>query len=96
MSVAAVVFAFVFFRDTKKSPGNVWFLSIVLFVGSAAVFFSFLNNILEIRIDAFKTLTQLRRPLPKKTKDIGIWMPIINAVSKLGILTNVRNWFLFI
>ena len=34
--------------------------------------FAFLNNVLEIRIDAFKVLTQLRRPLPKKAKDIGI------------------------
>ena len=33
--------------------------------------FSYLNNMFEIRIDAFKTLTQLRRPVAKKTKDIG-------------------------
>jgi anoctamin-1 len=54
-------------------------------------FFSYLNNIFEIRIDAFKTLTQLRRPVAKKAKDIGIWLPIIYVVSKLGILTNVKQ-----
>lgn len=33
--------------------------------------FSLINNILEIKIDAFKILTQFKRPLPKKAQDIG-------------------------
>ena len=42
---ALYVFAFVFFRDTSAGhSGNVWFLSIVLFVGSALVFMSFVIN----------------------------------------------------
>lgn len=53
--------------------------------------FAFLNNILEIRIDAFKVLTQLKRPLPKPAKDIGIWLPILNIISKLGVITNVNT-----
>lgn len=50
--------------------------------------FALINNIVEIRIDAFKILTQLKRPLPKKAQSIGIWSPIISAVSKLGVITN--------
>lgn len=50
--------------------------------------FAFLNNILEIRIDAFKVLTQLQRPIPRQAKDIGIWLPILNIISKLGVITN--------
>lgn len=50
--------------------------------------FSFINNIIEIRIDAFKILTQMKRPIPMKAQSIGIWLPIISAVSKLGIITN--------
>ena len=42
---AVYVFAFVFFRDTSAGrSGNAWFLSIVLFVGSALVFASFVTN----------------------------------------------------
>ncbi len=42
---ALYVFAFVFFRDTSAGhTGNIWFLSIVLFVGSALVFMSFVIN----------------------------------------------------
>jgi hypothetical protein len=51
--------------------------------------FAFLNNIIEIRVDAFKVLTQLKRPLPKKAQDIGIWLPILNAISIIGVITNV-------
>jgi hypothetical protein len=50
--------------------------------------FAFLNNVIEIRIDAFKFLTQLRRPLPRKAKDIGIWLSILSAISKLGVISN--------
>lgn len=50
--------------------------------------FAFLNNMLEIRIDAFKVLTQLQRPIPRPAKDIGIWLPILNTISKLGVITN--------
>ena len=44
---------------------------------------------MEIRIDAFKVITQLKKPLPKKAQDIGIWLPILNAISKIGVITNV-------
>lgn len=71
---------------------------VVLFVVAFPLgpLFAFLNNILEIRIDAFKVLTQLKRPLPKKAQDIGIWLPILNTISKLGVITNVLTSSSFI
>jgi hypothetical protein len=33
--------------------------------------FAFLNNIVEIKIDSYKFLIQLKRPLPRKAQDIG-------------------------
>ena len=73
--------------------------------------FALFNNIMEIRIDGFKFLTQLRRPLPKRAQHIGqfkrllylpcckpsslywffvsgVWLPILNTISKLGVITN--------
>ena len=50
--------------------------------------FALLNNLLEIRIDAFKALTQLRRPLPRPAKDIGVWLPILTFIAKLAVITN--------
>ena len=49
---------------------------------------SLLSNLFEIRIDAFKTLTQMRRPLSKRSKDIGVWLPILDIVSKIGIVSS--------
>ena len=46
--------------------------------------FAFLNNVLEIRIDAFKVITQFRRPLPKRAQDIGC---LLNFISFISILT---------
>lgn len=33
-----------------------------------------LNNVIEIRLDAYKFVTQWRRPLPSQAKDIGKWI----------------------
>ena len=36
-----------------------------------APFFAFLNNVVEIKLDAYKFVTQLRRPWAQKAEDIG-------------------------
>lgn len=48
---------------------------ITLFVAAfpLAPLFALLNNILEIRVDSNKFVTQLRRPLARRAEDIGIW-----------------------
>ena len=51
--------------------------------------FSYINNLVEIRIDAFKVLTQYKRSLPKKAENIGYWLPILETVSILSIIINV-------
>lgn len=38
-----------------------------------AAFWAVINNILEIRADAFKLCTVFRRPMSKRVKDIGAW-----------------------
>ncbi|RNA15794.1 anoctamin-5-like isoform X2, partial [Brachionus plicatilis] len=50
--------------------------------------FSLMNNVIEIRIDAFKILTQYKRPLPKKAQDIGMWHRILSTISNLAVITN--------
>ena len=67
------------------------FITLFVVAFPLAPLFAFLNNIIEIRVDAFKVLTQLRRPLPKKAQDIGIWLSILNALSRLGVIVNVRK-----
>lgn len=52
--------------------------------------FAFLNNLIEIKIDSVKFLTKVKRPSATKAYDIGIWLTIINTISKLGVILNVR------
>uniref|UniRef100_A0A914ZLA4 Anoctamin n=1 Tax=Parascaris univalens TaxID=6257 RepID=A0A914ZLA4_PARUN len=63
---------------------------VTLFVSAfpLAPLFALLNNIMEIRLDAYKFLITTRRPLPERAKDIGIWLPILDGISKAAVLIN--------
>ncbi|KAK9876029.1 hypothetical protein WA026_011144 [Henosepilachna vigintioctopunctata] len=47
-----------------------------------------LNNIAEIRLDAYKMVTQARRPLAEKTEDIGAWEGILRAITYAAVVSN--------
>ncbi|XP_026871654.2 anoctamin-2b isoform X2 [Electrophorus electricus] len=61
-----------------------------LFVASfpLAPLFALLNNIIEIRLDAKKFVTELRRPDAVRAKDIGIWYNILSGMCKFSIIIN--------
>ncbi|KAK2920126.1 anoctamin-5b isoform X2 [Channa argus] len=63
---------------------------ITLFVASfpLAPLLALFNNILEIRVDAWKFTTQFRRPVASKARNIGAWQEILNAVAILSVVTN--------
>lgn len=50
--------------------------------------FALLNNMLEIRLDAFKFTQAQRRPVYEPAKDIGLWLDILSFLSNLGVLCN--------
>lgn len=61
---------------TVSAPSAViQFGFVTLFVASfpLAPLFALLNNIIEIRLDAKKFVTELRRPVAVRAKDIGEW-----------------------
>lgn len=63
---------------------------ITLFVASfpLAPLLALLNNILEIRVDAWKLTTQFRRPFAAKAHSIGVWQDILNSMAVLSVVTN--------
>uniref|UniRef100_A0A4W6ETZ2 Anoctamin n=1 Tax=Lates calcarifer TaxID=8187 RepID=A0A4W6ETZ2_LATCA len=63
---------------------------VTLFVASfpLAPLFALLNNIIEIRLDAKKFVTELRRPVAARAKDIGIWYNILRGVAKVAVIIN--------
>uniref|UniRef100_A0A670JFE5 Anoctamin n=1 Tax=Podarcis muralis TaxID=64176 RepID=A0A670JFE5_PODMU len=63
---------------------------VTLFVASfpLAPLLALMNNLLEIRIDAWKITTQFRRIVPQKAQDIGAWQPIMQGIALLAVVTN--------
>lgn len=56
---------------------------------------AFLNNLLELRSDAFKMTVHNRRPIPSRTDTIGPWLDALTFLSWLGALTNSALVYLF-
>ncbi|XP_041416945.1 anoctamin-5 isoform X2 [Xenopus laevis] len=63
---------------------------ITLFVASfpLAPLLALLNNILEIRVDAWKLTTLFKRPVAAKAHSIGVWQEILNSIAILSVVTN--------
>ncbi|XP_067356072.1 anoctamin-5 isoform X3 [Channa argus] len=63
---------------------------ITLFVASfpLAPLLALINNIIEIRVDAWKLTTQFRRPVAAKAHSIGAWEEILSGVAVLSVVTN--------
>jgi hypothetical protein len=50
-----------------------------------------LNNIVELRLDAYKMITVYQRPTANKAQDIGAWFKVLQFMAFLSVVTNVRN-----
>lgn len=63
---------------------------VTLFVASfpLAPLLALVNNLFEIRVDAWKFTTQFRRIVPEKAQDIGAWQAILQGVTILAVVTN--------
>lgn len=74
-------------------PAVIQFGFVTLFVASfpLAPVLALVNNLFEIRVDAWKITTQFRRVVPEKAQDIGAWQPILQGVAILAVATNVSR-----
>lgn len=50
--------------------------------------FALINNLIEVRIDAYKFVAVYRRPLAERTQDIGVWYNILDSVAKISVVIN--------
>jgi anoctamin-10 len=56
---------------------------------------AFINNIFEMRSDAFKIAVHNRRAIPSRTDTIGPWLDVLTFLTWLGALTNSALVYLF-
>ena len=64
------------------------FVTIFVAAFPLAPFFAWVNNVIEIRLDAHKFVTVFRRPLAERAGDIGIWYHLLRFVTNLCVVTN--------
>uniref|UniRef100_A0A0K0DDD1 Anoctamin n=1 Tax=Angiostrongylus cantonensis TaxID=6313 RepID=A0A0K0DDD1_ANGCA len=63
---------------------------VTLFVSAfpLAPLFAVINNIFEIRLDAYKFLITTQKPVPAQAKNIGVWLSILDVISKFSVIIN--------
>lgn len=67
------------FSDYLEMIIQYGFLTMFAAAFPLAAVFALLNNVLEIRIDAYKSLTEYRRPIPKNASTIEPWFTILEV-----------------
>lgn len=64
------------------------FVTIFVAAFPLAPFFAWVNNVIEIRLDAHKFIQVFRRPLAERAQDIGAWFYLLRFVTNLCVVTN--------
>ena len=74
-------------------PAVIQFGFVTLFVASfpLAPLLALLNNVIEIRVDAWKLTTQYRRPVAAKAHSIGVWQDILYGMTVISVASNVSG-----
>jgi hypothetical protein len=77
------------FRSYLISVLQYGFVTLFVAAFPLAPLFALLNNIGEIRLDAYKMVTQARSPLAERVQDIGAWYGILQGVTFAAVVSNV-------
>ena len=69
---------------------SIQFGYVTLFVAAfpLAPLFAFVSNFAKIKVDAYRLLCSLRRPMPSSDDGIGIWLDIFQIISLVAVVTN--------
>ena len=54
----------------------------------SACFWAWINNVAELKVDAFKLINIYRRPNPARVANIGAWEPAFRMMSSIAVVTN--------
>ncbi|KAG0203782.1 hypothetical protein BGX28_004062 [Mortierella sp. GBA30] len=76
------------FEEYRELVIQFGFCTLFIIAFPVAPIFALLNNVLEIRVDAYKLLTQHRRPIAQGAQDIGSWETILMTITHISVFTN--------
>lgn len=80
---------FVFFCGLVIQYG---FITIFVAAFPLGPFFALINNLIEIRVDAYKYVAVFRRHYSERVEDIGIWFEILSSIAKISVVVNVSHF----
>uniref|UniRef100_A0A669BTX4 Anoctamin n=1 Tax=Oreochromis niloticus TaxID=8128 RepID=A0A669BTX4_ORENI len=80
--------SFSLFREFLEMVIQFSFTTLFVAAFPLAPLLAFINNVIEIRLDAIKMVTLERRMVPKKTNNIGVWLDILEAIGVLAVIVN--------
>ncbi|RUP47049.1 hypothetical protein BC936DRAFT_146189 [Jimgerdemannia flammicorona] len=76
------------FTEYNEMVVQFGFVSLFVAAFPLAPLLALLNNVIEVRSDAYKLLTAYQRPVAYQAQDIGMWEKILNILSIISVLTN--------
>ncbi|MEQ2203473.1 hypothetical protein XENOCAPTIV_030639 [Xenoophorus captivus] len=98
VTAGLISFVVIMILNTLYERVAIWITDFVIQFGFVTLFvasfplapvLALINNLFEIRVDAWKITTQFRRIVPEKAQDIGAWQPILQGITILAVATNV-------
>jgi hypothetical protein len=75
------------FDDYNEMILNYGYVTLFVVAFPASPLFCYLNNVMELHVDAFK-MTFFRRPFPDKAEDIGAWFYFVEVMTTTAIIIN--------
>lgn len=79
---------FIMFDEYLEMVIQFGFVTLFVAAFPLAPVFALINNVIEIRLDAYKTIKLFRRPVALKAQDIGAWYPILKGFAYIAVITN--------
>eukprot|EP00657_Telonema_sp_P-1_P009422 TRINITY_DN3609_c0_g1_i2.p1 TRINITY_DN3609_c0_g1~~TRINITY_DN3609_c0_g1_i2.p1 ORF type:complete len:762 (-),score=247.85 TRINITY_DN3609_c0_g1_i2:108-2393(-) len=76
------------FEDYNEMILQLGFVSFFAVAFPLCALMALVNNVIEIRSDAFKLLAAHQRPEPRQAEDIGSWYTIMDVMTYISIATN--------
>ncbi|XP_044799852.2 anoctamin-9 isoform X5 [Bubalus bubalis] len=82
------VYTFSLFNEFMEMMIQYGFTTIFVAAFPLAPLLALFSNLVEIRLDAIKMVRLQRRLVPRKAKDIGTWLQVLEVIGVLAVIAN--------
>lgn len=83
------------FSDYAEMALQFGYITLFSAIWPISPLWSFINNFVELRSDAFKLTHHFRRPVPQRVGTIGPWLEVLSFITWLATLTNASLVYLY-